>query len=129
MDDTGFESPFNGDFVMSRARVLPFLGVECIENQPVIKAEVIFVHEPGYVIEAGDGKHYGLGFIEYCRQKCGCTTEGVLTIALPMVCEAILYYGLPLWNDTMREHLSIIPFRRALAGEDVRVKIYQKSDR
>lgn len=115
---TLFYSPFNGNFARNKERILNYLDIKKIEDQPVAEA---LVQYPGPLttervtkIKAGEGKYYGLAFFLYCLMKYGTEEEkGALCFALtlPMAADALLYYGAELWGDKDSPHPSIQPFR------------------
>ena len=117
-----FQSPFNGEFDYSKDAMPQCLGIKKIEDQPVASATVTypFGEDAKDIIEAREGTHYGLACFHYCLQKYGTEEEkttGSFTVTLPMVVEAMLYYGAKLWNDDTKPHKSIDPFR--VAARDV----------
>ncbi|OHA84305.1 MAG: hypothetical protein A2937_02095 [Candidatus Yonathbacteria bacterium RIFCSPLOWO2_01_FULL_47_33b] len=115
-----FQSPSNGEFDYSNGAILQCLGIKKIEDEPVVSATIVYRLSDD-LIEAGQGKYYGLAFFYYCLQKYGTEEEKLtlsFTITFPMVVEAMLYYGAALWSDDTRSHSSIAPFR--VAAQDVK---------
>lgn len=115
-----FTSPFHGNWPTSQTDMLTALSLGHISDQPLMAVTICFKDNSGYVIESGEGKNFGLAFFAYCAKRYGPRSgASMFPIIFPMIIEAILYFGLELWNDTGRDHLAIIPFRRAFTGESV----------
>ncbi len=124
-----FTSPFHGDWPTSQTDILGALKLGHISDQPLQAVTICFKNDESYVIEAGEGKNFGLAFFAYCAKRYGPTSgASMFPIIMPMIVEAILYFGLELWNDTAKNHLSIIPFRRALTGESVGFIVQYEGD-
>ncbi len=114
-----FHSPFVGDWDWSKETIFEATGILSIAEFPPITSATI--HYPTYdeVIEAGEGKYFGLAFFIYCLKKYGSEDEkgsGVFTITFVMASEAMLYYGAKLWSDYKESHPSIMPFRATAQG-------------
>lgn len=128
MDITTFTSPFCGQWPMSQTDMLELLKISNIEDQPVQSVTIFMKNDDeSFVIEAGNGRHYGAAFFAHCARRYGpIDGASMFPITFPMIVEAILYYGPLLWNDTANDHPAIIPFRRALAGESIGFMVQYK---